>query len=121
MCDARGLDLVLEREKAAAKRCVSDPSARVDARPEHEAEVVRGGRLGEAGGIEKGRQPDVAAAAHHLQALDHIGAVEAGKRHHVADRRQRYQIEQAEQVGRRPRGGVVSRAGAAHVRRRPAP
>ena len=50
-------------------------------------------------------QPDMVAPAHRDQALGDEGAVEALERHHVGDGAERDQIEEAEQIGLRPRAG----------------
>ena len=49
----------------------------------------------------KCRQPGVALLAGRQQSLDDEGAVDAGERHHVADRRQRHQVEHRQKVGLR--------------------
>ena len=48
---------------------VADAPAGIDARAEHEAQVIGRRRHGEAGGVGERPEADVAALAHHLQAL----------------------------------------------------
>ena len=50
------------------------------------------------------REPGILLLADRQQALDDEGAIDAGQRHDVADRRQRDEIEIAEQIGRRRAG-----------------
>ena len=52
----------------APKRRVADPPARVDARPDHEAEMIGPRRAVGAGDVEEGGQPRTAALAHDLRA-----------------------------------------------------
>ena len=106
--DARRLHLVVGGEQARAERGIADASAGVDARAQHEAQMIGRGRHGEAGGIGERAQPGVAALAHDLQALGHVGAVEALERHHIAHGGEADEVEQRQQVGRRALGAVVS-------------
>ena len=52
------------------------------------------------GDVEQGGEPRPAALAHDLQPLDDEGAVEAGQRHDVGDRRERHEIERGDEVRR---------------------
>ena len=53
--DARRLHLVVGREQARAERRIADASAGIDARAQHEAQMIGRRRHGEAGGV--GRAP----------------------------------------------------------------
>ncbi len=53
--DACRLHLVVGRQQPGAERGVADAAAGIDARPEHEAEVIGRRRLVEAGGV--GQRP----------------------------------------------------------------
>ena len=101
--DARGLRRIVGQQQPRAEVGAPDASAGIDARPEQEAEVPGLGRSGEARGIHQRGQSDVVAPAHGDQALDDEGAIEARERNHVGDRAERDEIEQAEEIGLRPR------------------
>ena len=118
--DARGLHLVAGREQARAEAGIADAPAGVDARAQHEAQMIGRGRDGEAGGVGERLEAGVAAQAHDLQALGDIGAVEALERHHVAHGGERDEVEEIEQRGRRPVWPRRSRGGAARAGSPPA-
>ena len=88
-------------EQPRAEARVADASAGVDARAQHEAQVIGRRRHGEAGGVGQRLEADVAALAHDLQALGDEGAVEALEGHHVAHGCERDEVEEIEQVRRR--------------------
>ena len=115
--DRAGFDRIVGRKQPAAQRGVADPPAGIDARSDQEGEMEGVDRLADARDARQRRKPGILLLADRQQALDHEGAVDAGQRHHVADRRQRDEIEVAEQVGRRLAG---RRAGAARARPAPA-
>ena len=100
--DGARLDLVGGRQQPRAERRVADPPARIDARPDHEAQMIGPRRTVGAGDVEQGRQPRPAALAHHLKPLDDEGPVEAGQRHDVGDRRERDEIERGDEIRRLP-------------------
>ena len=89
---------------------VADAAAGIDARADQKAEMpgLTGspmrdiGERGQAAFCDGGRE----------QALDHESAVEADERHHIADRRQRDEVEQLQQVrlrgvGHQPRSKLA--------------
>ena len=78
----------------APKRCIADAAACVDARPEHEAQMVGRGRNRQRSGIAERLETDVAALAHGLQALGDVGAVQTLERNDVAHGCQPNEIEQ---------------------------
>ncbi len=51
--------------------------------------------------VEQGREARTLALAHHGEAAQHEGAIEADERHDVGDRRQRDEIERGHEIGRR--------------------
>ena len=85
-------------QQAHAEIGAPDAAARIDARPEQEAEMPAFGRAGEARRIHQRGQADMLAPAHREQALGDEGAVEPFQRHHVGDGAERHQVEEVEQV-----------------------
>ena len=65
-CDSARLDLVGSRQEPRAKGRIADPPAGVDARPDHEAQMLGPRRTVGARDVEEGGQPGPAALAHHL-------------------------------------------------------
>ena len=74
------------------------PAAGIDAGTQDEAERIGGRRRVDAGSIGQRAQAGIVPEAEHLQTLGHEGAVRLLERHHVANGRERHEIEQAEQV-----------------------
>ena len=99
--DAHRLRFVIEGEKPRAERSIADASARIDARPDHEAEREGLGRPIESGGIEKRAQADAAAPTDHLQAGADECAIETAQRHHVGNGGERHEVEALQEIGRR--------------------
>ena len=94
-------------QQARAERGVADAAAGIDARAEQKAEMPALRRLVEPRDIEQRGEARPLARAHAPQALAHEGAVEAGQRHHVGDRRR----------ARRDRERRAGRARAARVQK----
>ena len=100
--DTVRLDGIVGGEQAAAERGIADAAAGVDARADEEGEMEGVDRLADARDADQRPQPRILLPAYGEQPLDDEGAVDAGERDDVAHRRQRDEIEPAEQVGRRP-------------------
>ena len=114
--DRAGLDRIVRRQQPAAQRGVADPPAGIDARSDQEGQMEGVDRLADARDAGQCRKPGILLLADRQQALDDEGAIDAVQRHHVADRRQRDEIEIAEQIGRR-----LADAALAQLAARPAP
>ena len=82
--------------------------------PSAKPQVNALGAVAAGGDLQQRVDPRPRAPGHHPQALRHQRPVEAGERHHVADGRQRHQVEQAHQVGRRTRAEPAVAAKLAH-------
>ena len=91
--------LVLRGQQARAETRLAHPSPCIDPGPEDEAQVVDPRRLLQPGDVAERPQPDIAALPHHREPLAHQRAVDAGERHHVADRAERHQVEPLLEVG----------------------
>ena len=98
--DAAGLDRIVGRQQPAAERGIADAAAGIDARTDQEAEMEGVDRLADARAARQRGKAGILLPADRQQPLHDEGAVDAGERHDVADRRQRHEIEQAEQIGR---------------------
>ena len=85
-----------------AQRRVADAAARIDARPEQEAEMIGARRPVQPGDVGQRAQPDAAARLHQRQALDDEGAIEASQRRDIGDRGERDEIERQQQIGLQP-------------------
>ena len=96
--NACGLDRIVGGEQPAAESGIADAPAGIDARPDQIGEMKSVNRLADARDPRKGGQPLILLLARHLQPLDHESAVDAGKRHHIANRRQRDDVEQRKQI-----------------------
>ena len=92
------LDVVGRGQKPDAERRIADASARVDARANDKAQVVRPRRSIGAGDVEQGRKPRPAALTHDRETLDDKGAIEPDQRHDVGDGRERNEIERRHEV-----------------------
>ena len=99
--DGARLDRIVCRKQAAAECCIADAPAGIDARADQIGQMEGADRLADARHPRQCGQPLVLLLARHLQPLDHEGAVDAGKRHHVADGGKGDEIEQGKQVRRR--------------------
>ena len=88
---------IVGREEQAAELRPPDAPARVDARSEHEAEMIGSQRPADAPGVLQCGEARIAPLAHDLEALDDEGAIEPDERHHVADRRQGDEVEPFEE------------------------
>ena len=100
--DLAGLDRIVGREQPAAERRVADAPAGIDARADQEAErwnVPSGSPMRDTRA--SAARPALRLLARRDQPLDHEGPVQAGQRHHVADGRQRDQVEHRQQIGLR--------------------
>ncbi len=84
-------------EQFRAERRIADTAAGIDARPDQEAEMLRGWRPAGAGDIEERRKPWPTPRPHQGKALGHERAVQAGQRRDVGDRRQGDEIKTEEQ------------------------
>ena len=91
--DARRLDRIVQHQELRAEIGAADAAARIDARAEHEAEMPRLGRPGEACDVHQRGEPRMLAPPHGDQPLGDEGAVEALQRHHVGDRAERRRVE----------------------------
>ena len=111
--EPRAFDRILLQQQIDAERGAADAAAGIDARPEQEAEMPGLRRAAQARDVHQRGQSDILAPAQRQQALGDEGAVETLERHHVGDGAERDQIEQAEQIGLRPRRRSRSRARAA--------
>ena len=78
---------------------LGDPPGGVDARAEREAAGAGGRAIARLRHVEQRGDAGTRAPRHHLQPLADQRAIDTGQRHHVADRRQRDEVEQADQVG----------------------
>ena len=67
--DAGGLGGVVRGKKPRAKARIADAPARVDPRPQDEAESIRRGRLVHARSIAERFEPHIVAIAEHLEPL----------------------------------------------------
>ena len=85
--DLAGLDRIVGGEQPAAERGVADAPAGIDARADQEGEMEGVDRLADARDARQRRNAGVLLLADGEQSLDHEGPVDAGQRHHVADRR----------------------------------
>ena len=105
-----GLELASERrrfvrivgeEQAQAVARVADPSRRVQARGEDEADVTRLERsTRETGGLHQRAQPRPARTGEHLQPVPHEDPVLPRERDHVRDGRERHEVQKVQrQVG----------------------
>ncbi len=110
---AGGFGGVLAQQQPGAEIGAADPPARIDARPQHEAEMPRLRRPGEPRRVDERGEPDALAPPHRDQPLGDEGAVEALERHHVGDGAERDEIDEIEKVGLRAAPHSRSRAGAA--------
>ncbi len=90
----------------------ADPAAGIDPRPQDEAGVIGADRARRCRHVGQRREARIGAPPHHLEPLRHQRAVEAGQRHHVADRAERHEIEPVHQIGLAP-AARTSRARAA--------
>ena len=111
--DLPGLDRIVGRQQPAAERGVADAAAGIDARTDQEGQVEGVDRLADARRARQRREPGVPLLADRQQALDDEGAVDAGQRHDVADRRQRDEVEHR----RADRAARHRTLGAQHPRR----
>ncbi len=106
--DLGRLDLVIRRQQARAERGVADATARIDARAQDEAQVIRSRRLVQAGRVDQRAQPRVLALTHDDEPARHERPVQRLQRHHVSNRGQRHEIEHGQEVRRRRVGRVVA-------------
>src|SRR6185369_17934533 len=99
--DGNGARLVriVGRQQARAEIGGTDAAARVDPRPEYEAEMISTAALLQLRDVGERDEPGLAPLRHDLEPLRHQRAVEPRQRYHVADRAERHQIERLEQVG----------------------
>jgi hypothetical protein len=89
-----GARLVLGEHQLERRVRAPHPPRRVDARTEPEPQPARIDRARIAGGhLHQRPQPRLARAGHGRQAVAHDAAVLADQRHHVADRRERDEVE----------------------------
>ena len=89
-------------EQLDTERGSADAAAGIDARPEQKSEVPRLGRAAEPRDIHQGGKAGIVPPPHCDQALGDEGAVEPSERHHIGDRSERDQIEEAKEVRLRP-------------------
>lgn len=85
--------------------------------PQREAQIGAADRLGQPRGAGQRGEADVAALAHHLQALRHEGTVEPLQLRHIGDGAERDQIEQVDQLRLGPVGEEAAPAQFAQQRR----
>ena len=97
--EARAFGRIVLHEQIDAERGATDAAAGIDARPEQEAEMPGLGRAAEPRDIHQGGEPGIVAPTQRQQPLGDEGAVEALERHHVGNRAERDQVEQAEEIG----------------------
>ena len=88
-------------KQPAAGGSFADAAAGVDPRPQHEPQMVAGGRLRKRSLVGQGLQSAVLPQGHDFQPLPDEGAVKPEQRHHVANRTQRHQVQPFHQVRRR--------------------
>ncbi len=91
----RRLDRVVGQQQPQPQIGLGDPAGGVDARPQREAAASwRSAPSLQLGHVQQRGDARPRPPRHHPQPLRHQRAVQPGQRHHVADRRQRHQIEQ---------------------------
>ena len=105
--DLGRLHRVVKRQQPAAKRGVADTAARIDTGADHEAEMVGIERLADARGARQGRNPRIGHPPCRDQPFHDKGTIEPDERHHVADRRQRNQVEHGKEIRRRRTAGFA--------------
>jgi hypothetical protein len=89
---------IIQRKKAASKRRVTNPPARIDAGADQKSQMIGRDRSVDTGALTEGCQSGIAQTTSGEQALDHEGPVEPLERHHVADCRQRDQIKTGKKI-----------------------
>ena len=97
--DARGFGDIAFEQQPHAEIGAPDPTAGVDARPEHEAEMPGFRRSVEPRHIHQRGMADMVAPAHRDQALGDEGAIEADQRRDIGDRAERDVMQHAQKIG----------------------
>ena len=102
--DPRGLRDVAFQQQPHAEIGAPDPAARIDARPQHEAEMPGFGRAVQPRHVHQRGMADMVAAAHRDQPLGDEGAVEPGQRRDIGHGAERHMVQHAEQIRLGPFG-----------------
>jgi hypothetical protein len=90
---------IVGREQPRAEIGAPDAPARIDARPQQEAQMIGPRPLVDAGAFGQRSKARIAALGQHFQPLCHQRPVDAGQRHDIADRAECHQIEPLHHVG----------------------
>ncbi|MNT35192.1 hypothetical protein D3C72_1712120 [compost metagenome] len=96
--DHLGLRGIIYRQQSAAECRITDAAAGIDARPDQETEMIRRHRATKPCLLEQSSETCIVHVARGNQPLDHIGAVEALQRHHIAYGGKRNDIEKGQQI-----------------------
>ena len=93
-----GLHRVRGGEQASAERRLADPPAGIDARAKQEAQMATIRRALQTRGVDQGAKSDPLGVAKRDQPLVNERTVQPAQRNHVADRPERHQFEQRQEV-----------------------
>ena len=103
-CDPRRFRDIAFQQQPHPEIGAPDPAARIDARPQHEAEMPGFGRAVQPRHVHQRGMADMVAAAHRDQSLGDEGAVQPGQRRDIGHGAERHMVQHAEQIRLRPFG-----------------